>query len=154
MAADIGTGGSVVAVGSCGCGGGVGVGGLILFRRPDAGEELVHVHGAEVLAALAEGVLEFIESEGVDGGLSSERREGVNVVLVLLVGVAFGGHHLCDAEDRRSTAIKCDIAAALGVQGSRKVLAIIQSLCHWSAVKIRRHYFRYIREGNDVTSAD
>lgn len=99
MAADIVSGSSVVGGCGGGGGGGVGGGGLVLFRRPDAGEELVHVHGAKVLAALAEGVLELIESEGVDGGLSSERREGVNVVLVLLVGVAFGGHHVCDAEE-------------------------------------------------------
>jgi hypothetical protein len=105
MVGHIVSGSSIVVVGfGCGGGGGGGgVGGLILFCCPDAGQEFVHVHGAEVLAALAEGMLELIEREGVDGGLSSERREGV--VFVLLVGLALGDHvglgdhHLCHAEE-------------------------------------------------------
>lgn len=48
-----------------------GVDGLIFFSSPNAVEELVHVHGPEILAVLAEGVLELVESERVDGRLSS-----------------------------------------------------------------------------------
>lgn len=48
-------------------GGGGGVDGLVLFGAPDAAEELVHVHGAEILAAVAECVLKLVEGEGVYG---------------------------------------------------------------------------------------
>lgn len=61
-----------------------GVDGYVLFGGPDTVEELVHVHRPEVLTTLAEGVLELVESEGVDRGFSSKRRE--EVVLRLLIG--------------------------------------------------------------------
>lgn len=71
----------IVGCGSCGG----GVDGLVLFRGPNAGKELVHVHRSEILATLAERVLELVESEGVDGGLSSERREGIVFGLLIIV---------------------------------------------------------------------
>lgn len=48
-----------------------GVEGLIFFSSPNAVEELIHVHRPEILAVLTEGVLELVESERVDGRLSS-----------------------------------------------------------------------------------
>lgn len=59
---------------------------MVLFGGPDTIEELVHIHGPKVLAALTESVLELIKGERVDGGLSSKRRERV-VFVVVVAGV-------------------------------------------------------------------
>ena len=55
---DVGGGVVVVAVGRV-------YYGLVLFGVPDAAEELVHVHGPEVLAALAQCVLELVQCQRV-----------------------------------------------------------------------------------------
>jgi hypothetical protein len=61
--------------------------GLRLLRRPDAAEELVHVHGSEVLVRPAERAVELVEGERVDRALPRQRlrRHRRQVLLQLLL---------------------------------------------------------------------
>lgn len=59
---------SVLALDTSGSGtGGGGQELLIIIGVPDAGDELIHVHGAEGLAWFTDSVLNLIYSEGVEG---------------------------------------------------------------------------------------
>jgi hypothetical protein len=46
---------------------------VCLLRRPDVAEELVHVHGSEVLGGPTERALELVERERVDRPLPRQR---------------------------------------------------------------------------------
>ena len=65
-----------------------GRGGLELLDVPYVGHELVHVHGPEVAARLAQRVLQLLQRQRHDGRLSRQRIQRLLLLLLLLGDIA------------------------------------------------------------------